>query len=104
MKINWSGRSHNFSKADLGFLNKIIQSADPLTQGKYQKLFEKNFGKVIGKKNVFAVSSAAAALEIIALLLKIKKVMKLLFQLILIVPLLFLSQEMGQKLFGLTLI
>jgi len=73
MKINWSGRSHNFSKADLGFLNKIIQSADPLTQGKYLKLFEKNFGKVIGKKNVFAVSSAAAALEIIALLLKIKK-------------------------------
>ena len=63
MKINWSSRSHNFSKADLGFLNKIIQSADPLTQGKYQKLFEKNFGKVIGKKNVFAVSSAATSLR-----------------------------------------
>ena len=50
MKINWSGRSHNFSKADLGFLNKIIQSADPLTQGKYQKLFEKNFVKLLVRK------------------------------------------------------
>ena len=73
MKIPWSGRSHNYNKTDINFLVNIIKKADPLTQGKYLKLFEKKFGNYIGKKNVFAVSSAASALEIIALLLDIKK-------------------------------
>ena len=73
MKINWSGRSHNYSKKDINYLTKIIKTADPLTQGQYLKRFENIFSKYIKKKNVFAVSSAAAALDIIALLLKLKK-------------------------------
>ena len=73
MKINWSGRSHQYSNSDIRYLTNIIKNADPLTQGKYLKEFEKNFGKYLGKKNVFAVSSAASALEIIAILLKLKK-------------------------------
>ena len=73
MKIIWSGRSHNYSKKDINYLTKIIKTADPLTQGKYLKKFQYVFSKYIGKKNVFAVSSAAAALEIISLLLKLKK-------------------------------
>ncbi len=73
MKINWSGRSHNYSKKDINYLTKIIKTADPLTQGEYLKKFQITFGKYIGKKNVFAVSSAAAALEIIAILLNLKK-------------------------------
>lgn len=73
MKIPWSGRSHNFDKKDISFLVNIIKEADPLTQGKFLEKFESTFSKYIGKKNVFAVSSAAAALEIIALLADIKK-------------------------------
>ena len=73
MKIDWSGRSHNYSAQDINYLNNIIKTADPLTQGKYLKKFEEDFAKYIGKKNVFALSSAAAALEIISLLLNIKK-------------------------------
>ncbi len=73
MKIPWSGRSHDFEKKDLNFLIDIIKKADPLTQGKYLKMFEKSFANYLGKKNVYAVSSAASALEIIALLLDIKK-------------------------------
>ena len=73
MKIDWSGRSHNYSSADIRYLTNIIKNADPLTQGKYLKEFENVFSKYIGKKNVFAVSSAAGALEIIALLLNLKK-------------------------------
>ena len=73
MKIDWSGRSHNYSAKDINYLNNIIKTADPLTQGKYLKKFEKDFSKYIGKKNVFALSSAAAALEIISLLLNIKE-------------------------------
>ena len=73
MKINWSGRSHNYSNKDINYLVKIIKTADPLTQGKYLKKFEQVFSKYIKKKNVFAVSSATGALEIISLLLKLKK-------------------------------
>ena len=73
MKIPWSGRAHNYNKKDIKYLTNIIKYADPLTQGSYLKRFEKNFGSYIKKKNVFAVSSAAASLELIALLLDIKK-------------------------------
>ncbi len=73
MKINWSGRAHKFSKNDVKYLVNIIKNADPMTQGSYLNKFQKDFSKYIGKKNVFALSSAAAALEIIAALLKIKK-------------------------------
>lgn len=73
MKIDWSGRAHNYDTKDIKYLTKIIKFADPLTQGKYLKIFEKNFSKFLNKKNVFAVSSAAAALEIIAALLNLKK-------------------------------
>ena len=73
MKINWSGRSHNYSKKDINYLTKIIKTADPLTQGEYLNKFQIVFGNYIGKKNIFAVSSAAAALEITAILLNFKK-------------------------------
>ena len=73
IEINWSGRSHNYTKKETNFLIEIIKKADPLTQGKYLKQFETSFAKYIKRENVFAVSSAAAALEIIAILLKLKK-------------------------------
>tara|TARA_B100000902_G_scaffold399348_1_gene469761 strand:+ start:2683 stop:3864 length:1182 start_codon:yes stop_codon:yes gene_type:complete len=73
VKIDWSGRSHRFKDQDIKYLTNIIKYADPLTQGKYLKKFESDFSKYIKKKNTFAVSSAAAALEIIAALLKLKK-------------------------------
>tara|TARA_A100001011_G_scaffold177050_1_gene185748 strand:- start:670 stop:1854 length:1185 start_codon:yes stop_codon:yes gene_type:complete len=73
MKISWSGRAHNYNKKEIKYLTDIIKKADPLTQGPFLKRFEKDFGNYIGKKNTFAVSSAAAALEIIALLIKLKR-------------------------------
>ena len=71
--ILWSGRSHNFTNFELNFLKKIIKEANPATQGKFLKLFEKSLENYLKVKNVFAVSSAAAALEIISILLNIKK-------------------------------
>ena len=73
MKIDWSGRSHNFSKKDINYLTKVIKDADPLTQGKYLKKFESDLSKYLKVKNIYALSSAAAALELIAILLNIKK-------------------------------
>ena len=40
IEINWSGRSHNYTKKETNFLIEIIKKADPLTQGKYLKQFE----------------------------------------------------------------
>ena len=73
MKIDWSGRSHNFSSKDISYLVNVIKKADPLTQGKYLKKFESNLSKYLNVKNVFTLSSAAAALEVISILLNIKK-------------------------------
>ena len=52
MKIDWSGRSHKYSRKDIDYFTKVIQHADPLTQGKYLQLFEKNFAKYINSPNV----------------------------------------------------
>ncbi len=75
LKIDWSGRSHKFTKKDVKYLSNIIQNADPLTQGKYLREFESKTSKYLGvnNKNLYAVSSAAAALEIISTLLQLKK-------------------------------
>ena len=100
MKINWSGRAHNYSSADINYLLKIIKKADPMTQGYYLKKFQKDFSDYIGKKNVFAVSSAAAALEIIAALLKIKKNEEVILPRILIVHQRSRLQEMELNWFG----
>ena len=31
IKIDWSGRSHNFSKKEIHYLSNVIRNADPLT-------------------------------------------------------------------------
>ena len=53
LKINWSGRSHGYSKNDINYFTKIIKYADPLTQGKYLYEFENNFSNYIKKKKCF---------------------------------------------------
>tara|TARA_B100000886_G_C20421800_1_gene491974 strand:- start:186 stop:1364 length:1179 start_codon:yes stop_codon:yes gene_type:complete len=73
MKIDWSGRSHEYSKEDIKYFTKVIKYADPLTQGIYLKKFESNFSSYIKSKNVLAVSSAASALEMIATIIDLKK-------------------------------
>lgn len=72
-KIIWSGRSHNFNNNELKYLTNVIKNADPLTNGNELRIFEKELKRYLKVKNVFATSSAAAALEIIALLLNLKK-------------------------------
>ena len=73
MKIGWSGRSHQYSKEDIKYFTKVVKYADPLTQGIYLKKFESDFSKYVKSKNVLAVSSAAAALEMIATAINLKK-------------------------------
>lgn len=73
VKIEWSGRAHDFSGYELNILKKVIKFANPLTQGIHLKNFEIALTKYLKKKNIAVVSSAASALEIIAILLNLKK-------------------------------
>lgn len=73
IKIGWSGRSHKYTEKEISILSNIIRNVDPLTGGKYLKLFENSLRNFLGKKNVFVTSSAASAIELIAMLCQIKK-------------------------------
>jgi len=73
IKIGWSGRSHRYTEKEISILSNIIRNADPLTGGKYLKLFENSLRNFLGKKNVFVTSSAASAIELISMLCQIKK-------------------------------
>ena len=72
LKINWSGKSHNYSTKEKKYLLKVLDS-DNLTQGIEKDKFENRLRKYLKKKNVFCTSSAASSLEIIAMLLKLEK-------------------------------
>ena len=72
-KIDWSGRSHDFTKLEQKYLLNVIKNSDILTQGPELQKFESKLQKYIKKKNIYAVSSAAAALELISILLDLKK-------------------------------
>ncbi len=71
-KINWSGRSHDYSIKEKKYLMKVLDS-DNLTQGPEKIKFETSLRRYFKKENIFATSSAASSLEIISLLLNIKK-------------------------------
>ena len=74
-KIPWSGRSHDFTNEEIEFIVEVIKSADPLTQGKYLKLFEEKLANYLGVNtdNIYAVNSATSALELIATLLNLQE-------------------------------
>ena len=72
LKINWSGRAHDYNKKEKKYLLKVLDS-DNLTQGKEKEKFEYELRKYLKIKNIFCTSSAAASLEIIAMLLDLKK-------------------------------
>ena len=70
-KIDWSGRSVNYTKEEVDVLVNVAKNADPLTQGGYLSEFENSIKKYIGVDNAFGLSSAASALELIAVLSKL---------------------------------
>ena len=71
LKIDWSGKAHNYTLKEKNYLLKVLDSNN-LTQGNEKIKFENSLRKYFSKK-IYCTSSAAASLEIIALLLNIKK-------------------------------
>ena len=65
-KINFSGKSHDYTLEEIDVVIQAMKDAEPYTQGRYQTEFEHKFCEYIGAPHAFAVNNATAALEITA--------------------------------------
>ena len=72
IRIPWSGRGSVYTEDEIAAVVEAMRNADPQTQGRYQTEFEQRFAIYIGSANAFAVSSCTAALELSALLCRLK--------------------------------
>ena len=70
-KIDWSGRSLDYTKEEIDTIVSVAKNADPLTQGNYLSEFEDTIKKYVGVEHAFGLTSAASALELIAVLSKL---------------------------------
>src|SRR5262249_13215484 len=61
-----------YTEDEIATVVTAMRDADPQTQGRYQVEFEKKFAGYIGSPHAFAVSSCTAALEIAALLCRLR--------------------------------
>lgn len=64
--INFSGKAHLYTQEEIALVAKVMQEADPLTQGKYRNEFEEKFAKLHDVPFAFSVCNATAALEMSA--------------------------------------
>jgi dTDP-4-amino-4,6-dideoxygalactose transaminase len=65
-KLNFSGKSHDYSDEEISTVVRAMKDAEPYTQGKYMRQFESVFAEYIGSPHAFAVNNATAALEMAA--------------------------------------
>ena len=67
-KIDFSGRAHDYTEEEIEIIVDVAKRADPLTQGSHLSEFEDSIKKYIGAEHAFGLTSAASALELIAVL------------------------------------
>ncbi len=70
-RIDWSGRAIDYTEDEIAIITEVARTADPLTQGKHLTGFEEKFKNYLGTNHAFALTSAASALELIAVLSKL---------------------------------
>ena len=73
MRITWNNRSIKYTHSEKNVIFKSLNSAVPLTQGKFIKLFESNFEKYQGKGKAYAVANGSNALDLAAMIINLKK-------------------------------
>lgn len=66
--VNWSGRGHAYTDAEIETVSNVMRSTDSLTQASHQMEFENRFSAFVESPHAFAVSSCTGALELSALL------------------------------------
>lgn len=70
-RVDWSGRAHDYNEEEIQTIIDVATGADPLTQGRHLVEFENSVKKYIGVEHAFGLTSAASALELIAVLSKL---------------------------------
>ena len=65
-KIKFSGKGHEYTSDEIDTVINAMKTAEPYTQGEYQKAFEQKFCDNFGASHAFAVCNATAALEMAA--------------------------------------
>lgn len=65
-KIKFSGKGHEYTQEEIETVVHAMKTAEPYTQGAYQKAFEQKLCDYIGANHAFAVNNATAALELAA--------------------------------------
>ena len=69
MKINWSGRGHDYTEEDIAAVVDVMRNGDPQTQGKHLKEFEDNFSQTYADgRFCFGMTNCAHTLEMSAIL------------------------------------
>jgi dTDP-4-amino-4,6-dideoxygalactose transaminase len=69
-KINWTNNSIKYDKKDKALVMRVMDKAEPFTQGKYLKKFENKFEKYIGSSGkAYAVANGSNALDLSAILI-----------------------------------
>jgi len=71
-KIPFSGRAHTYTDEEIEATVNAIQTAVPLTQGRYQQQFQEKFCEYTSAKHAFALNNATAGLELAAQLCQLK--------------------------------
>jgi dTDP-4-amino-4,6-dideoxygalactose transaminase len=68
IKINFSGRSVRYTEEEIAVVVEAMRNADPLTQGRYLREFERGFARYqrVAEGSCFAVMNGSAALELSA--------------------------------------
>jgi len=65
-KIPFSGRAHTYTEEEIDVVVNAMQTAVPLTQGRYQHQFQEKFCEYTGAQYAFALNNATACLELAA--------------------------------------
>jgi len=72
-RVSFCGRAHKYTQDEKDIVLEVMNNAVTLTQGGYQKNFQKKFANYIGSDDAFALNNATAALELTAQLCQFKK-------------------------------
>jgi perosamine synthetase len=71
-KVPWSGRGLDYTAEEIAVVVDAMKHADPMTQGRHQLEFQRAFSEKLGATHSFAVATATAALELSAMLCRLK--------------------------------
>ncbi|MDR0828317.1 MAG: DegT/DnrJ/EryC1/StrS family aminotransferase [Desulfovibrio sp.] len=66
IKVNFSGRSLNYTEEEIAAVVEVMRNADPLTQGRYQDACQEKFRTFNGAQHAFACMNGTAALQMAA--------------------------------------